>query len=163
MVPQRALSEELADFIESGVSMLVGTRDAALRPSCIRALGASIHPDRRSLTIYLPAWAAPRVVADLEQNGRIAIAFSRPISHQTIQVKGRARAWRESGEADRAVQERYLAALLEQLHAVGLPRSLARRVRWWPSVAVEVELEDVFLQTPGPDAGRRLELSSACP
>ncbi len=157
MVLARPLAEDQADFIESGVSMLVGTRDAALRPSCTRALGARVHPERSSLTVYLPAWAAPRLVADLEQNGRIAIAFSRPISHQTIQVKGRAGSWRASGEADRAVQERYLAALLEQLHAVGLPRSLGRRLHWWPSVAVDVEIEAIFLQTPGPDAGRRLD------
>ena len=27
---------------------------------------------------------------------------------------------------------------------------------WWPSVAIEFEVADVFTQTPGPDAGERL-------
>jgi hypothetical protein len=33
-------------------------------------------------------------------------------------------------------------------------------MRYWPSIAVEIDLADVFVQTPGPGAGRRLEGST---
>ncbi len=37
-----------------------------------------------------------------------------------------------------------------------MPRAIARRMIWWPSVAIEIEVADVFVQTPGPGAGARL-------
>jgi hypothetical protein len=40
------LSEELAEFVEGGLSMLVGTRDAALRPKVERAVGAVVGAER---------------------------------------------------------------------------------------------------------------------
>ena len=86
-----------------------------------------------------------------------AVTFSRPLTHYSIQVKGVASGVRPSTEADRVVQERYRAAYTEQLHAVGLPRAVAKRIAWWPSVAIDISVRDLFVQTPGPSAGRRLE------
>ena len=58
---------------------------------------------------------------------------------------------------ERAIQERYLAAYVEQLYLVGLPRGMTRKIRYWPSMVIELEIESVFVQTPGVGAGRRLE------
>ena len=62
--------------------------------------------------------------------------------------------------ADAELQQRYLAAFVDQLYMVGVPRALGRRMRTAPSVAVTFEVEEVFAQTPGPGAGRRLEAAS---
>ena len=51
----------------------------------------------------------------------------------------------------------YLAQFRETLYLIGLPRSLTARFNGWPVVAVTFEVRDVFLQTPGPGAGKRLE------
>jgi len=151
------LSEELVEFIESGVSMLVGTRDAALRPRVQRAVGAVVAPDRESLTVYLTRQISEETLANLRDNGLIALTSSRPYDHRSIQIKGRLLAIRDSVEADRAHQERYLAGFVEHVYIVGLPRSVMRQLRIFPSVAVTMTAEDVFVQTPGPGAGRRLE------
>jgi hypothetical protein len=42
---------------------------------------------------------------------------------------------------------------MEQLAAVGVSRTLSRRVAWFPSVAIEVRVSEMFEQTPGPNAG----------
>ena len=151
------LSEELAEFIESGVSMLVSTRDAALRPHVLRAVGAVIGKDRESLTVYLTKQVAARAVANLRDNGKIALTRSRPYDHRSMQVKGTMLGMRDGVEADRVQQERYLAGFVEHVYIVGLPRGVMRQLRIFPSVAVTFAAEDVFVQTPGPGAGRRLE------
>ena len=151
------LSEELVEFIESGVSMLVATRDAALRPEVQRAVGAVVSADRASLTVYLTRGVSDRTLANLENNGQIALSSSRPYDHRGIQIKGRMLSIRDSTEADRVPQERYLAGFVENVYIVGLPRSVMRQLRIYPSVAVTMSIENVFVQTPGPGAGRRLE------
>jgi hypothetical protein len=150
------LTEELVEFIESGVSLLVGTRDASLRPECLRGVGAAVSADRKRLTVYLSSATAERTLSNLEQNGEIAVSFSRIIDHRTIQAKGKVVGIRPSGPDDRLIQERYLASFVEQVYLVGLPRTITRRLRISPSVAVDFEIREMFAQTPGPGAGRRI-------
>ncbi len=150
------LTEELVDFVESGVSILVGTRNAELRPHGMRAMGATASPDRRRLTIFLPAATSTRTLANLEDNGAIAVTFSRPSDHQSIQLKGRFLGSRPATLEDRFAQERYRAAWFEQLHVCGVARSTSKRWAYWPSVAIEIEIDALFQQTPGPGAGDAL-------
>jgi hypothetical protein len=151
------LTAELIDFLESGVSILVATRDALLRPQCLRGMGAKVGGPRGPLTLYMPELVAEKTLANVRDNGRIAITFSRPIDHRSVQVKGRCTGIRACDERDHIAQERYRAAFVEQLHAVGMPRAVSRRIRLTPSVAAVVEIEELYEQTPGPRAGRPLE------
>jgi hypothetical protein len=151
------LPAELVEFIESGVSVLVGTRDAERRPHAMRGFGASAAPDRKTITIYMAEAVSEASLSDLRDNGQIAVTFSRPIDHRAIQIKGRMLDIQPTTPAQQAIQERYLAAWVEQVYTVGLPRSLGRLMQIFPSLAVHIELLEVFQQTPGPGAGRRMQ------
>jgi hypothetical protein len=153
----RKIPEDLVDFLESGISILVGTRDREMRPDAMRAVGARVSPGRDRITVFLPDASAERAAENLRDNGQIAVAFSRPIDHYSIQIKGRVEDLRPAEDADRVVPDRYHAAYVEQLYMVGLPRSLSQRMIVWPSLAVTFSVDDLFVQTPGPDAGKRLE------
>ena len=59
------LPGDLVEFFESGVSILVATRDTTLRPACARAIGASVRANDRVVTIYLPEAASRRTLANL--------------------------------------------------------------------------------------------------
>ena len=137
--------------------MQVGTRDKDHRPEVLRAVGVSVGSDRSRLTVYVPAELAERTLANLEDNGELAITFSHVIDHRTLQLKGKLVSLRRSRRNERALQERWLAAFAEQLHMVGFSRRLALRIRIWPSLALELDVRDLFAQTPGPGAGRRIE------
>jgi hypothetical protein len=152
----RPLPPDIVDLVESGATILVGSRDGRLRPSCARGFGALVSGDRRHVTISLPQKSAGRVKADLDDNGRIAVGFSRPTDNLSVQLKGRCTEIRAAAEVDRYVPERYLVAYAEQLYLVGMPRSTLRRALYWPAWSVTFGVDDVFLQTPGPDAGKRL-------
>jgi general stress protein 26 len=151
------ISTELASFLESGVSMQVGTRDARLLPEAVRGMGVRAERGGTRLTVFLPAATAERTLANLRDNGRIAVCFSRPEDHRTIQVKGRAVAVREADAAERALVERYRGSFAQSLLFVGVPLRVSLRAAHWPCRAVELEVEEVFQQTPGPGAGAPLE------
>lgn len=151
------LPAELVDFVESGVSMLVGTRDAQLRPEALRASGCIVAADRTRLSLLANVETARRTVANIEAGSPIAITFNRPIDHRTVQVKGRCHGVRRGGPGEDEVARRYIAVFGDALYQVGLSRAFVRRMRVAPCVVVEVEVCELFEQTPGPAAGRRLE------
>lgn len=151
-----ALSTELAAFAEAGNSILVGSRDARLFPECVRALGARVERGRRELTVFLATAVSATTVANLAENGRIAVCFSRIEDHRSIQVKGRVVSIRAGDEADRAVVERYRGDWTRNLAVIGMPPRISLRQNAWPCHAVRVRIESLFEQTPGPGAGAPL-------
>ena len=151
-----AVLHELAEHLASGVVIYVATADAQRAPEAMFGMGAKIDCERRVVTLYLAAPSREATLENLARDPRIAATFTRPADHKSLQVKGRVLRVRESTEADRDVQAVHRAALVEQFAGVGIPRATTRRVVWWPSVAVELEVCDVFTQTPGPRAGEQL-------
>ena len=139
--------------------MVVASADATGRPSCTRGFGVELGPDC-TLTVYVNATIAERLRADLEANPRIAVTFSRIPDHRTIQLKGVVRSLRPMTSRDLAVQASYLAALAEHFAQAGVPRSLTRRIRSQPGLAIELEARELFEQTPGAGAGRALGATS---
>lgn len=155
--PERPkISEDLLELFASGVDMYVATRSADLMPESVVGMGVRVHRDRRSVTVYVPSQAAAKTLANLDDNGQVAATLSHPIDHRTVQLKGRCTGYRDSTPSDREIQEIYRAALIAVFAVVGIPRALTRSLPWWPSVAVDFVVADVFMQTPGPQAGERL-------
>jgi hypothetical protein len=153
---QPPLCREVIELLSSGVVMSVGTRDSALAPECTPAMGSRVNRDRRSLTVFVPKVLADATLANLRDNGQIAVNIVRPSDDKSVQLKGRVRDVRDATEADRATQEQQRSGLVEQLAFVGLPRAITRRMTWWPSVAIDIDVDDAFVATPGPEAGQRL-------
>lgn len=154
--PQPPISEELVELIASGVDVYVATRDAELEPESMMAMGVRAQADRRTLTVYLPQALAAPTLRNLEANRQVAVTLIRPSDFKAVQLKGSFVSVRPSAELDREFQSIFRAALVDQLEAVGIPRSATRRLVWWPSLAVEIAVADAFGQTPGPRAGEPL-------
>ena len=87
----------------------------------------------------------------------MAVTLVRPTDHRALQIKGIWLGERRTSDDDRAFLTRYRDEMLQEMGLVGVPRSRWRRLAWWPSVALRMEVRDVFVQTPGPSAGRRCE------
>jgi len=149
------IPEDLVDFLESGISILVGTRNAKNEPEPMRATGAHVSKDRQHLTLLFPAHAK-RAIANVEENGHVAVCFSRFFDNQSIQLKGVDAVVRDGTEAERGIAERYRVAYGETLLVAGFPRQLTSRINVWPAKAVSFTVRDIFVQTPGPGAGARL-------
>jgi Pyridoxamine 5'-phosphate oxidase len=146
-------------FVESGLSVLVGTRDEELRPDAVRGVGIRVWPGSCRLTVFLAAATSARAVANARANGRIAVTLSHPPTHRTVQVKGTVMEVREAAADDRPLIEKYVGAFADILTIVGMPPQLTGRLNRWPAFAVDVDIAEVFAQTPGPGAGNRMSSS----
>ena len=154
MIPDRVI-----EFIHGPVFMQIGTRDATLRPFHAFVVGARIHDDRQTVTVLVPTARADRVVRDLADNGRVAFTTGH-VSHESYQLKGTYLSTRPANAEDRARQEALRAALLASALEAGFPESIARPLTqgfaYAPAVAITFRAEEVYQQTPGPDAGTRM-------
>ncbi|HSO37709.1 MAG TPA: hypothetical protein VLT33_34520, partial [Labilithrix sp.] len=98
---------DLVDFLEGGVSILVGTCDAERRPHVARAAGAALSPERTAMTVYLHETWAAQALANLRAHPEIAVGFSRPLDHLALQLKGTCTRFLSPAEGDRSVVDRY--------------------------------------------------------
>jgi hypothetical protein len=153
------LDDALKAFIESGVSVVVGTRDEGLVPEIVRAWGPHVNPDRRSIRLCVPEATSVRTRTNLVANGRIAVAFSLPSNYETVQLKGRhLRTTRPSAD-DRRRMDRHRESFAGLNESLGVPR--ARSEVFWRRelagspliVTIHFVVDAVFNQTPGPAAG----------
>ena len=95
--------------------------------------------------------------ANLELNGAIAVGFSPPTIARAVQVKGVAKRVCEPEAADLERVERHVRSFVAEAERVGAPAELSQRMFVRTGlVAVRFSIDEVFDQTPGPTAGRRL-------
>ena len=157
-MPASLRPQDLA-LIARGVSAIVASRDAALRPSLMRAVGAYISADGQCITVYLRRSQSRQLLADIAATGQIAVVFSDPASNQTLQVKADTARIRAAEPQDQAVLRRYLVAMQHAVGQVGYGADYVAAMLSAPPqdlVAVEFTPQTAFDQTPGPKAGAPL-------
>lgn len=146
----------LAAFLEEGLSIHVGARDARLQPSGARAAAVAVEPGGTHVVVYVPDLGASRILPDLESNGQAAVSFARPTDDRACQVKGTVTDSRPATPGERAIITGQWQGFMRQLELVGIPADLALGWANWPAVAIRLEVTAVFEQTPGAHAGTRL-------
>ena len=147
-------------MIARGVSVIVGSRDATLRPSVMRAVAGTLSPDGLGVTVYLARSQSRQLLQDLGATGHISTVFSQPSTHRTVQLKATRVSMRNAVTSDEPVIAGYLAAMEKELAQVGIDANRTRAMlgcRIDDLVAVSFVPEQAFDQTPGPRAGARLE------
>lgn len=146
-------------FMTSGVSINVAARDAHNIPTLTRALGCRVSADRRTVTVFVAVPDAARLLDNLRINGAIAVVFSQPSTHHTIQLKGADARVVERQPDDAVVFENFAAALAADLAHYGWLESYVRTMLSHDDeniVALAFTPNAAFNQTPGPAAGAPL-------
>ena len=148
------ISSSIVKLLQTGVSVVVGTRDSALMPECTRAWGIRVGKDRASVTIFLTEAISQQTLRNLHDNGRIAISCTRPTDHMACQLKWYVRTIRHVTKRDVEQSRAWHREFLEELVAIGAPSSLVEAWITEPALAVEVNVTDVFHQTPAREPAR---------
>jgi hypothetical protein len=148
------LDKSLTEFLEHGLAIHIGTRNAALRPNGCRVTAVRVEDQGRHLVAYLPKAATPAVLEDLRANGLAAVSFARPTDDRAVQVKGEFISARDAEPSEEDFVLGQWRSLLTELDMIGLA-ALTSTSTWlmWPCVAVKIRVTAVFSQTPGPEAG----------
>jgi len=150
------IDQALAGFLEEGLSMHIGSRDARLQPSGARAAAVTVEPGGTHVVVYVPDLGASRILPDLESNGQAAVSFARPTDDRACQVKGTVTDIRPATPRERAIITGQWQGFMQQLERIGIPADLALGWANWPAVAIRIKVTAVFEQTPGAHAGTRL-------
>jgi hypothetical protein len=150
------ISDEVLAFLQGGKSLVIGTCDRDLLAECARGVGLRSGADREHVSVFLPGPSAARTLANLRDNGRIAIGLSHPPDHRSLQLKGRLTALEPATDEDLAFVRGYMAELAAVLDVIGLPARVVSRINYQPCFRADVRVEEIYLQTPGPDSGSLL-------
>lgn len=147
----------VVEFIQGGIAVGVATRDDDLRPEFARGWGPEVSAKGRSLRLCVAAPEGSRMRANLELNGAVAVGFSPPTIARAVQVKGVASQLADPDAADLERVERHVRAFVAETGRIGARPELAQRMFVRTGlVSIQFSIDEVFDQTPGPTAGRRL-------
>ena len=157
-----SIDDSLKAFLESGVSVLAGTRDSGLNPEITRAWGPRVSKDRKIFRLCVPVATSRKTLENLKENGLIAVSFSLPTTYKTVKLKDHYIETVEPNAADLRAVERHREAFCGLIEGLGVARRLLDSF-WQAELATSPNLlairfhpDEIFDQTPGPNAGARL-------
>lgn len=153
------LDADGAALLQLGCSINAGAVGPDGMPTSVRCCGCRVASDRSCITVFMSRVQGAPLLQALAANGAIAVVFSQPTTHRTLQIKGRDAAVLplEAGDARRIAE--YRTALARELSAFGYDEILAYTILSHPAsevVAVRFTPTEVYQQTPGPKAGERI-------
>lgn len=154
MIPGR-----LIRFLEEHANVaMAGTRRRDLVPNGHRVSGWRVNGDQRTVSAFIAEQFTDNLVDSLQDNGEFALTVEEYPSHETYQLKGRYVRHRSIEPEDTAavirIRDRFVRSL-KPLYPYA-PDGVLSSFTLKPVVAVEFEVREIYLQTPGPGAGARL-------
>jgi hypothetical protein len=150
---------KIVRFLEQYANVaFAGTRDRDLVPHGHNVCGWRIGADQRTMTAFVPEEFTPGLVEALQENGELAVTVEEFPSHETYQFKGRYLRHRGVQDGDAEIVDRIRRRFVRSLRPMYPDREedVLRAFVSPPSLAVEFEVLEIYLQTPGPGAGTRL-------
>jgi hypothetical protein len=150
------LGADLVELVQSGVAIVVATRDDELRPEIARAWGPEVSADGSTMRLCVTARPGSKTLSNLEGNGAIAATFSLPSSYRTVQIKGAVLELSAVTAAELERVREHVGSFADEAEQVGIARGMAHRLARAELVAVRFAVGELYDQTPGPKAGSRL-------
>jgi hypothetical protein len=154
------LDERVMDFLQHRVMVSVASRNADNVPSLLRALGFHADAARQRMAVFVLTRHAERLLADIDSCGQVAVVFSEPSTHRTLQVKAQDAVVGALEEGDWLAVAAHLEAAVAELAPLGYSEAWVRTLfQSTPArlQAVRFTPSSAFGQTPGPSAGAPLQ------
>jgi hypothetical protein len=165
MISGASTAARIKRSLEPGTSILIGTVDPQGFPACCRGIAVTSTDDLKTARVYVPIATSHETIANIATTGRITIVACHPVEHETVQIKGIVTGTQLANESEAVLVRDRLAQFGSALNRIGIPPRVTRTIGCWPAFAIDVRVDDIFEQTPGPNAGVRLprDLQAARP
>lgn len=151
-----SVRDELSGMFLGGVAVIVATVGSDGRPVITRGWGLRYEEASSTLTLAVTAPAGSPTLANLESNRAIAVTVSEPLTYRTVQLKGVVDHIGAPSQEDRTWAHEHLDRFVAEVAKLGIT-SGADKLFLGDLRLVRFPVAEFFDQTPGPDAGRRLE------
>jgi hypothetical protein len=124
-----------------------------------RCLGCRVSTDRKLVTLLVPKSRSRELLEALTLTHQIAVVFSEPSTHRTIQLKGTDAVAAQVQKKDASLSKSYADAFVAEVCPLGYSEGPIRALVTCDDAdlqAITFHPCNAFLQTPGPRAGEPL-------
>lgn len=152
------IPDSIMTFLDDEAMVAVAaSRDENRVPHLHRVSGWNVDADCQTINCFIPNAYTAALNSSLESNGEFALTVVDPGSHKTYQFKGQYVDSRPITDADLAIAEQKRGRFAEAVsQGFGLPEGACRTYILPPNLVIRFRVREIFLQTPGPDAGQRV-------
>lgn len=151
-----SLPADITDFIQHGVAAAVSACGADLQPSMARVVGVRVDA-HSAVTVLLLRSTSQALLNDVRPGCKIAAVFCLPENERALQIKGVVSAVEAPRADDWARVLQHRIAFADQIEPKGYAREFSDYYHAASAddlVAVSFMPQELFEQTPGPQAGR---------
>jgi uncharacterized protein YhbP (UPF0306 family) len=149
-------NQRISEFLKStALGMALGTRDTNLKPDFCRVLGIQVvDPDH--LRFFIDKKSNPTTFKNLQPSAPIALTTTRADNFESYQFKGKFVKLTECSDEDNQAIQAYLHEFNVAVVALGLQDGLVYNYPHSNTYALEMEVKEIFEQTPKPGTGNKL-------
>ena len=120
----------------------------------VDTLGVRINTSISLLTCFVIKSECIEILKFLNENGRISF-FVGMISHEAYNFKGQFESYNSLSDKDLRISKNYRSNVINTISDIGISRQVAtEKYSKAPDIGITFKVDNVFVQTPGPDAGK---------
>jgi hypothetical protein len=149
------LTQKLKEFLNQGLGMGLGTRGADLAPDFNRVLGAYAVDDDH-VTIFIDEPSSWKALANIRDNQMMSIVGVNMITVESYQLKGKNTGIANLTEEQEQLFKLYMEDFDVTATKIGLPLGLVYRYPHSSMIAVTMEVNEIFEQTPKKGTGNKI-------
>ena len=146
--------DALLGWIDKSSVMHLGTSIPEGIPLSTRVVGAYANREDRQLTVYIPSKRSERVLGNLAQNKNVSVLLIDPENYHSLQVKGLYLGMSDCTDEDYRIQDLYFLRMRRH----SFPERYYQ-INRKPALSLRIRIMEAYDQTPGPDAGKRIDLT----
>ena len=122
----------------------------------VDTLGVKIDNIKSTLTCFVINSECKKVLEYLNESGRISF-FVGMISHEAYNLKGQYVSSKKLDNSDLKISKNYTNKVIDIITSVGLSKEAAlEKYGKVPDLGVTFKVDKVYIQTPGPEAGKEI-------
>lgn len=150
------LNELIKEVLNAPAFGFIGTIDDSNQPVMTRIFGFKNDEPLTTITVYTFKKDAQRVVTHLSEQSKISVTTSDATNFKTIQFKGTYKSHYDVPENEMHFVRDSNIKQIEILKFMGISKEVFANWKYEPTLAIEVEINEIFDQTPRINTGNKI-------
>jgi hypothetical protein len=141
-----------------GQAVSFGSTNSKKMPRIGRAFAVKAEGGNGIVSFMVPKQIFEPHVANLNESKHISLNVTYPPTHKSYQFKGECLNWKAAGQEELSTSEKNLEAFYQILIQWYGPDAAAHIMKYKTAdvVHVQMKVSEIFDQTPGPEAGKKI-------
>jgi hypothetical protein len=152
------LSDRFIQLVGNPVAAIWASNcNEQLEPELVRLLGAQAEADKEHLLLYVPLKFGKNLIHNFAATDKLTFLLASLLTFESYQLKGSYLSHRACTPAEVKYQKAYFQGLGVAMERLGLPKEKALDAYYHqPSVAVRLQVMEVYEQTPKAGTGEKV-------